>query len=99
MSGNKIPFLYGEFIISSLEIFDKVLVLGTIMSSYTQKVFPNTSLDDSSIEFEFETDRNLYLDMRDIHLSLKLQLFKGRLFDAFKKEKEEHKAKFEDDSD
>ena len=37
--------------------------------------------------------------MRDTHLSLKLQLFKGRLFDAFKKEKADHKAKSEEDSD
>ena len=37
--------------------------------------------------------------MRDTHLSLKLQLFKGRLFDAFRKEKAEHKPKYEDDSD
>ena len=92
-------FRYGAFTNSSLEIFDKVPVLETIMSSYTQKVFPSTSLDESSIEFEVETDRNLYLDMRDTHLSLKLQLFKGRLFDAFKKEKAEHKPKTEDDSD
>ena len=38
-------------------------------------------------------------DMRDSHLSLKLQLFKGRLFDAFKKEKSEPEAKSEDDSE
>ena len=69
------------------------------MSSYTQEVFPSTSLDESSIEFEFETDRNLYSDMRDTHISLKLQLFNGRLIDAFKKEKAEHKAKSEEDSD
>ena len=56
------------------------------MSSYTQEVFPSTSLDESSIDFEFETDRNLYLDMLDTHFNLKLQLFKGRLFDAFKNE-------------
>ena len=82
-----------------MEIFEKVSVLETIISSYTQEVFPSFSLDESSIEFEFETDRNLYLDMRDIHLSLKLQLFKGRLSDAFKKEKAEHKAVSEEDSD
>ena len=78
-------FRYGAFTNSSLEIFDEVPVLETISSSYTQKVFPSTSLDESSIEFKFETDGNLYLYMRDTHLSLKLQLFKGRLFDAFKK--------------
>ena len=69
------------------------------MSSRTQEVFPSTSLVESSIVFEFETDRNLYLVMHDTHLSLKLQLIKGRLFDAFKKEKAEHKAKSEEDSD
>ena len=37
--------------------------------------------------------------MRNTRLSLKLQLFKGRLFDVFKKEKAEQKAKSEDDSD
>ena len=37
--------------------------------------------------------------MRDTHLRLKLQLFNGGLFNAFKKEKAEHKAKSEDDSD
>ena len=80
-------------------MFDKVTVLETIMSSYTQEVFPSTSLDESSLEFEFETDRNVYYDMRDTLLSLKLQLFKERLFDAFKKEQAEPKAKSENDSD
>ena len=82
-----------------MEIFDQVPVLEIFISSYTQEVFLITSLDESSIEFEFETDRILYLDMRDTHFSLKLQLFNGGLFHAFKKEKAEHKAKSEDDSD
>ena len=42
---------------------------------------------------------NLQLDMRDAHLSLKLQFFKGRLFDALKREKSKPKAKSENDSD
>ena len=73
--------------------------LETFISSSIQEVFPSTSLEESSIEYEFETDRNLYMDMRDTHLILKLQLFNERLFEAFKKEKAEHKAKSEDDSD
>ena len=92
-------FRYASFTNSSVEFFDKVPVLETIILSYTQEVFSITSLDESSIEFKFEMDRNLYLDMGDTHLSLKLQFFKGRLFDAFKKEKAEHKAKSEEDSD
>ena len=70
MSVNKSShFWYGAFTNSSLKIFEKVPVLETTISSYIQEVFPNTSLDESSIEFEFETDRNLYLNMRDTHLS------------------------------
>ena len=92
-------FWYRAFTNSFLEIFDKVPALETIILSYTQEVFPSTSLDESSIEFEFETDRYLDLDMRDTHLSLKLQLFKGRLIDTFKTEKTEHNTKSEEDLD
>ena len=70
----------------------------TYISHYTQEVFPSTSLDPCSIESDFETDRNIYLGMRG-NLSLKLQLFKERLFDAFKIEKAEHKTESENDSD
>ena len=67
-----------------MEISNEVPVLETILSSYTQEVFPSISLDEISIDFKLETDRNLYLDMRDTHSSIKFQLFKGRLFEAFK---------------
>ena len=70
---------------TSVELVDLDPFLETIISSDTREVFPSTSLDESSIEFEFKRDRNLYLDRRDTHLDSKLQLFKGRLFDAFKK--------------
>ena len=71
----------------------------SVNSSYIQEVFPSTSLDESSIEFDFEMDRSLHLDMRDTHPTLKLQLFKGRFYDAFKKESAEHEANSEDDAD
>ena len=80
-------------------IFDKLPVLERIFSSYTQEVFPSYSVDESSFEFDFETDRNIYLDMRDIHLSFMLQVIEGKFFDAFNKEKAGHKAKSEEDSD
>ena len=69
-----------------------------MISSYSQDFFPTISLDESSIEFQFETDLKLYSNMRDTHLSLRLQLSKGRVFGAFKIEKAEHKKKSEDDS-
>ena len=55
--------------ILALESFDKIPVLELIESSHIQEVYPSTSLDESSIEFEFETDRSIYLDIRDIHLA------------------------------
>ena len=60
-----------------------------IESSHIQEVYPSTSLDKSRIEFKFETDRSIYLDMRDIHLQIKVGLQKGILFEDFMK-KEDH---------
>ena len=58
-----------------------------IFSGRYQEVYPSTSLDESSIEFEFETDRSFYLDMRDFQLQIKVGLQKGRLFDDFMKKR------------
>ena len=91
-STNDSNFRYGHFTNSCLEIFDKIHVLEPIESSHVQEVYPSTSLDESSIEFEFETDRSIYLDMRDIHLQIKVGLQKGRLFDDFMKKDEQGKA-------
>ena len=86
-STNDSNFRYGHFTKFCLEIFDKIPVLEPIESSHIQEVYPSTSLDESSIEFEFETDRSIYLDMRDIHLQIKVGLQKGRLFyDCMKKQ-------------
>ena len=53
-------FRYGAFTNSSLDIFGKVPVFETIISSYLQEVFPSTSLDESNFECGLETDRNLF---------------------------------------
>ena len=71
-------------------LFWKKLEMEEIILSYKQKVFRSTSLDEKRFEFECETDRIFHWDKCDIHFSLKLQLFKERLFDAFKREKAEH---------
>ena len=75
---NDSNFRYGHFTNSCFEIFDEIPVLEPVESSHVQQVYPSTSLDESSIEFEFETDRSIYLDMRDIHLQIKVGLQKGR---------------------
>lgn len=57
-----------------LELFDTVPVLNPIIGSNVQEVFPSTSLDESSLEFEYETDRNIFLDLRDTNLLLKVRM-------------------------
>ena len=91
-STNDSNFRYGHFTNSCLEVLDKIPVFEPIESSHVQEVYPSTSLDESSIDFEFETDRSTYLDMRDIHLKIKVGLQKGRLFAGFKKKDEHGKA-------
>ena len=84
-STNNSNFWYGHFTNSCSKIFHKIPVLEPFVSSHVQEVYPSTSLDESSIEFEFETDRGIYLDLRDIHHQIKIGLEKGRLFDEFMK--------------
>ena len=45
------------------------------------------------MEFEFQTDRNCYVDLRQSFLALKLKFVKGRGYDTYesKEKKKEHK--------
>ena len=63
------------------------------MSSHEQEIYPTTSLDENCIEFEFQTDRNYYVDLRQTYLALKLKLVKGRGHETYntKEVKKEHK--------
>ena len=69
-----------------------------VLSSNEQEIYLTTSLDDTCIEFEFQTDRNYYVDLRQTYLVLKLKLVSGRGYKTYnnkevKKEyKEETKA-------
>ena len=63
------------------------------MSSHEQEVYPNTSLDENCIEFEFQMDWNYYVGLRQSFLAVKLKLVKGRGYDTYesKEKKKEHK--------
>ena len=58
-----------------------------------QEIYPTTSLHENCIEFEFQTDRNYYVDLRQSFLALKLKFVKGRGYDTCesKEKKKEHK--------
>ena len=64
-----------------------------VLSYHEQEIYPTTYLDENSIEFEFQTDRNVYVDLRQTYLALKIKLLKGRGFGTFKttEKKKEHK--------
>ena len=63
------------------------------MSSHEQEIYPTTSLDENCKEFEFRTDGNYYVDLRQTYLALKLKLVRGRGYETYntKKVKKEHK--------
>ena len=71
----------------------KVPVLDDVLSSHEQEIYPSTSLDENCIEFEFQTNRNFYVDLRQYYSALKLKFVKGRVYDTYesKEKKKEHK--------
>ena len=72
---------------------EKVPVVGDLLSSHEQKICPTTSLNENCIEFEFQTDRNYYVDLRQTYLALKLKVVRGRGYETYntKEVKKEHK--------
>ena len=71
----------------------KVPIVDNVLSSHEQEIYPTTTLDENCIEFEFQTDRNYYVDLRQSFLALKLKFVKGRGYDTYdsKEKKKEHK--------
>ena len=71
----------------------KVPVVDDVLSSHEQKIYPRTSLGENCIEFEFQTDRNYYVDLRQKYLGLKLKFVRGLGYETFitKEVKKEHK--------
>ena len=53
------------------------------LSSHEQENYPTTSLDENCIEFDFQMDRNYYVDLRQSFLALKLKFVKGRGYDTY----------------
>ena len=91
MSNNN--FRYQPFVAVSGNVGGKVAIVDDVLSSHEQDIYPTTSLDENCIEFEFETDRNYYVDLRQSFLALKLKFVKGRGYDTYesKEKKKEHK--------
>ena len=95
-------FRYQPFVAVSGNLGGKVPIVDNVLSSHEQEIYPTTSLDENCIEFEFQTDRNHYVDLRETYLALKLKLVRGRGCDTYntrevkKEHKEETKAEEEE---
>ena len=85
-------FRYQHFVAVSGNPGVKVPDMDDVLSSHGQKVYPTTSLDKNTTENEFETDRNVYVGLRQTLLALKIKLVQGRGFDTYKttEKKKEH---------
>ena len=91
MSSNN--FRYQPFVAVSGNLGGKVTIVDDGLSSHEQEIYLTTSLDENCIEFELQTDRNDYVDLRQSFLALKLKFVKGRGYDTYesKEKKKEHK--------
>ena len=79
----------------------KIPVVDNVLPSHGQKIYPTTSLDETCIEFEFKTDRNDYVDLRQSYFSLKLKFVKSRGYETYKNKetkKEHNKGKKAEES-
>ena len=86
-------FRYQHFVAVSGNPGVKVPVADDVLSSHEQEIYPTTSLDENSIEFDFQTDRYVYVDLRQTYFALKIKLVKGRGCDTYNttEKKKEHK--------
>ena len=91
MSSNN--FRYQHFVAVSGNLGGKVPSVDDVLSSHEQEIYPTTSLDENCIEFDFQADRNCYVDLRQSFLALKLKFFKARGYDTYesKEKKKAHK--------
>ena len=96
-------FRYQPFVAGSGNLGGKVPVIDDVLSSLEQEIYPTTSLDENCIEFEIQTDRNYYIDLRQTYLVLKLKLVRGRCYETYnskelKKEQKEEVKVVEDET-
>ena len=72
MSNNN--FRYQSFVAVSGNLGGKVPIVDDVLSSHEQEIYPTTSLDENCIEFEFQTDRNYYVDLRQVFFGIEAQI-------------------------
>ena len=78
-----VNFRYQPFVAVSGNLGGKVPVVDDVLSSHEQEIYPTTSLNENCKEFEFQTDRNYYVDLRQTYLAWKLKLVRARGYETY----------------
>ena len=91
MSKNKLR--YQVFVAMSGNRGGIVPFIDDVLPSHEREIYSTTWLDENCIEFEFQTDRNYYVDLRESFLAVKLKFVEGRGYDSYasKEKKKQHK--------
>ena len=55
---------YQPFVAVFGNLAGKVPVVDDVLPSHEHEIYPTTSLDENCIEFEIQTGRNYYVDLR-----------------------------------
>ena len=74
-------FRYHSFVELPVNPGAKVTVVDDVLSSHEQEIYPTISSDENSIEFQFQTDRNVYVDLGQMNLALISKLVEWLGFD------------------
>ena len=67
-------FRYQSFVEVSGNLGGKAPVVDNVLLSHEEETYSTTSLDENCMEFDFQTDRKYYVDLRQRYLALKLNL-------------------------
>ena len=92
MSNNKSR--YQPFVAVSGNLGGKVPFVDDVPSSLEQETYRTTSLDENCIEFEFQTDRNYYVDLRPSILALKIKFVKGVRYDTYESQEKKKEQRW-----
>ena len=71
---------------SSLDLFDKLTILDPIITSNVQECLCQSSSDESSVEFNFQSDLNNFIDLQEIYLKVTVHFKKPLEFGHAKPE-------------
>ena len=63
----------------------KVAVVDNVLSCDEQEIYPTALLNENCLEFDFQTGRNHYVDLRQTYLDFQVKPVRGRGYETYKR--------------